>query len=351
MQILLINNNPSISKLIDLTAKKYGYDLEELEDIDGLQDERKDIVFVDDALSDKVDLDRLKNLTMCKELVFIGKKGSIKPDDYQYELVKPFLPSDFHDIVENISLMNNVSEEVVAEDDIVESIKEEELESEEFNLDDIDLEALPTIEESSEEQSEPKESKSDEEKNIEKENTDDDMEDKVKEADETAPSILDKEDIEEVKGLLDDEENTKEILPLDIDTKDIEIKDFDTDDFNEEPNIIDNEKEIDKESKSKNINDEDIVFEFDENQDELDGIDESNLKELFEDKQKSEKEKEKDMPIDTVKKPKKPKKDKKKKNDKIKEEIVSQILDIDTLRNVLDGMEVRIKFYNKNKKK
>jgi len=125
MQILLINNNPSISKLIDLTAKKYGYNLEELEDIDGLQDERKDIVFVDDALSDKVDLDRLKNLTMCKELVFIGKKGSIKPDDYQYELVKPFLPSDFHDIVE--------------------SIKEEELESEEFNLDDIDLKRVKVM--------------------------------------------------------------------------------------------------------------------------------------------------------------------------------------------------------------
>ncbi len=336
MQILLINNNPSISKLIDLTAKKYGYDLDETEDINSLQDKRKDIVFIDDALSDKVDLDKLKNLTMCKELVYIGKKGSIKPDDYQYELIKPFLPSDFHDIVENISLMNNVSEEVVAEDDILESVKEEELESEEFNLDDIDLETLPNIKESSEEQNEPKESKSNEEKNIEKENTDDNIEDEVKEADETTPSILDKEDIEEVKGLLDDEENTKEILPLDVDTED----------FDEELNMIDNAKEIDKESKDK-----DITSESNENKDELDGIDEFNLKELFEDKQKSKIEKEKDMPADTVKKPKKDKKDKKKKNDKIKEEIVSQILDIDTLRNILDGMEVRIKFYNKNKKK
>ena len=344
MQILLINNNPSISKLIDLTAKKYEYDLDEMEDINSLQNERKDIVFVDDALSDKVDLDKLKNLTMCKELVYIGKKGSTKPDDYQYELIKPFLPSDFRDIVENISLMNNVSKEVVAEDDIIESVKEEELENEEFNLDDIDLEVLPDIEESSEEQNEPKESKSDEEKNIEKENTDDDMEDEVEEADETVPSVLDKEDIEEVKGLLDDEENTK----------DITTKDFDTADFNEEPNTINNEKEIDKENKSENINDEDdedIISESDENKDELDGIDEFNLKELFEDKQKSEKKKEKDMPVDTVKKPKKPKKDKKKKNNKIKEEIISQILDIDTLRNILDGMEVRIKFYNKNKKK
>ena len=170
------------------------------------------------------------------------------------------------------------------------------------------------------------------------------MEDKVELTDETVPSVLDKEDIEEVKGLLDDEENTK----------DITTKDFDTDDFNEEPNTINNEKEIDKENKSENINDEDdedIISECDENKDELDGIDEFNLKELFEDKQKSEKKKEKDMPVDTVKKPKKPKKDKKKKNNKIKEEIISQILDIDTLRNILDGMEVRIKFYNKNKKK
>jgi len=47
------------------------------------------------------------------------------------------------------------------------------------------------------------------------------------------------------------------------------------------------------------------------------------------------------------KKSKKNKKEKKINNSQIKEEIINKLLNIDTLKDVLDGMEIRIKFYKK----
>ena len=92
----------------------------------------------------------------------------------------------------------------------------------------------------------------------------------------------------------------------------------------------------------------------DKEKEELDMIDEDSLKELFQIKDKNDP-KEENMYIQSLKenKPKKKKKKKKIKKEKLaslQEEITSKLLDIDTLREVLDGMEIRIKFYNKNKK-
>ncbi len=385
MQILLVNDNPSVSKLINLTAKKYGYSLDELADINELETKNKDIVFIDDALSSKIDLVELRNLTNCDEFVYIGKKNDIKPDEYKYMLTKPFLPSDFHDIVENISSLKNVAEEVFEDSDLLDSVEDEKLKKEEFKIDDIDLDNISNIEENLDEDINldlDNESNEDE-KTEEPENINNLHKE---EAEVDIPAILDKEDIDEVKELLDEEESDrKEVDNMDeiIDTKDLEIEDFDITDLNiadenytqtektnedipEQIKVEDNDKIAEKNEEEEP---KDTVMEVDENisdyktstdkeENELDKIDEENLRELFgENSEIDNVNKEEDMYIETIKKVKKSKKSKKAKKDKkinnteIKEEMVSQLLDIDTLREVLDGMEIRIKFYNKNKKK
>ncbi len=388
MKILLINNNPSISKLINLTAKKYGYDLDELVSINGFEQKDEDVVFIDDTLSEETDLNELRNLTNCDEFVYIGKKNSIKPNEYKYMLTKPFLPSDFHNIVEDMSSLKNVAEEVLEDNDLIDSVEDEELEKEEFKIDNIGLENVSNVEENSEEdislKKEPDENKEilEEPEEVDNFGSLDENGIESKKVERDIPKILDKEDIEEVKELLNEEENNiKEVESVDnskediVDAKDLEIEDLNIDDENNiqaqeinedvaeqtEPEDKGEIKEKNQEDELKSISleiDEDMSEDKtnnDEEENELNTINEENLKELFDDNSKIDKtEKEENMYIETIKKVKKikkPKKSKKINDAKIKEDIISKLLDIDTLREVLDGMEIRIKFYNKNKKK
>jgi len=468
MQILLINTNSSVSKLIHLTAKKYDYNVEEISDITELTDESKDMVFVDDEASKEIDIDLLKEKTKCDEVIFIAPKGSQKPEGYKYMLTKPFLPSDFQNIIENISNTHKVVEEEAVIEEIADKAQDESDDEEysvtdEFN--DIEKseeknEDLKTEEESEEKDNENEEVNTQNKEEIKdiqgSDESDDDIENAIEEditfdedlfiddednikaeenkdideeivSDEKKDqnsSILDKEDIMEVKELLEDNEEEFVEDNLDINDKTItksddikpgkedfdisELKD-DFDEFKDEEEPIEDEIDkfefdIDKDIDSANLQENekekqsDYTDEFEDtqaeesineeaqvaisdikeendiaktektntthnSQEELDLIDEESLKELFDEAQdtKESKEnltdKEENMYIESLEKKKKKKK-KKNKNKKIKdkklielqEEITSKLLDIDTLREVLDGMEIRIKFYNKNKR-
>ncbi len=468
MQILLINTNSSVSKLIHLTAKKYDYNVEEISDITELTDESKDMVFVDDEASKEIDIDLLKEKTKCDEVIFIAPKGSQKPEGYKYMLTKPFLPSDFQNIIENISNTHKVVEEEAVIEEIADKAQDESDDEEysvtdEFN--DIEKseeknEDLKTEEESEEKDNENEEVNTQNKEEIKdiqgSDESDDDIENAIEEditfdedlfiddednikaeenkdideeivSDEKKDqnsSILDKEDIMEVKELLEDNEEEFVEDNLDINDKTItksddikpgkedfdisELKD-DFDEFKDEEEPIEDEIDkfefdIDKDIDSANLQENekekqsDYTDEFEDtqaeesineeaqvaisdikeendiaktektntthnSQEELDLIDEESLKELFDEAQdtKESKEnltdKEENMYIESLEK-KKSKKKKKNKNKKIKdkklielqEEITSKLLDIDTLREVLDGMEIRIKFYNKNKR-
>ncbi len=468
MQILLINTNSSVSKLIHLTAKKYDYNVEEISDITELTDESKDMVFVDDEASKEIDIDLLKEKTKCDEVIFIAPKGSQKPEGYKYMLTKPFLPSDFQNIIENISNTHKVVEEEAVIEEIADKAQDESDDEEysvtdEFN--DIEKseeknEDLKTEEESEEKDNENEEVNTQNKEEIKdtqgSDESDDDIENAIEEditfdedlfiddednikaeenkdideeivsdeKKEQNSSILDKEDIMEVKELLEDNEEEFVEDNLDINDKTItksddikpgkedfdisELKD-DFDEFKDEEEPIEDEIDkfefdIDKDIDSANLQENekekqsDYTDEFEDtqaeesineeaqvaisdikeendiaktektntthnSQEELDLIDEESLKELFDEAQdtKESKEnltdKEENMYIESLEK-KKSKKKKKNKNKKIKdkklielqEEITSKLLDIDTLREVLDGMEIRIKFYNKNKR-
>jgi len=321
MQILLINENSSVSKLMNLTAEKYDYFLDEIKNIDEIDDKKYDIVFIDDEVD--VDLEDIKKRTKCDELVLIGSKGVEKPEEYKYMLSKPFLPNDFKEIVENINLLKKTDEEIMASEELPEEIDLD---------DDLKIEDL--------------------ENNNETE-------------------VLDKEDIDEVKGLLEDNENEEN--PVDESSEDENNQDE-----NENVENVENENE-DVEDENELIEDKDIenediqeVEEKSDKNDDFENLDEESMLELFEEKNKNNdfennkvektnnnNEDEDNMYIENIeeikkgkknkksKKSKKNKKEKKINNSQIKEEIINKLLNIDTLKDVLDGMEIRIKFYKK----
>ena len=460
MQILLINDNSSVSKLINLTAKKYDYSIEEINDITELKEEHKDIIFIDDAISKDLDIELLKQKTGCSEFVYIASKGSQAPQEYKYTLEKPFLPSDFQNIVENIIDINKTIDEDSNIEEIVQKVEDFTEEKEEFSLDELEIdekkdEILEDESLNGENDLENKqiaEVKNDKVQSLEdgfdkdgeeELSIDEDLfvddEDSAKGISDNSTTILDKEDIEEVKELLDENEDIEDELQtiekgVDRDilnstqesfaTSDINDDSSDSDNFSSQNSIDEEKQSIEPENIQKYDDSEDLTLEdkkLEENviekeedkkdtlvieniqsiakenesfskisdskqnnpkdtinnntidnkqrvgsAEELDKIDEQSLKELFGQSSDNENEEtpeisniEEEMEVESFEEIK-PTKKKKKKNKKkklnqevlssLQEEITSKLLDIDTLREVLDGMEIRIKFYNKNKK-
>ncbi len=400
MQILLINNNSSISKLIHLTAKKYDYDIEEIGDIADLEDKKRDIVIVDDEAAKEIDTQMLKEKCKCEKLIYIGNKNSQKPEDYSEILIKPFLPSDFKDMVDSViniekSIEEDVEDEIIAQE-VMSAFDQNE---DEAGEEELDMDMQDKQENKDDNQQNDKADEDVSEDSIEDEELllDEDLflddEESLKKVDydedgvseeedkESVSSILDKDDIEEVKELLnesEDDETLDEEDEEDIQEPSIEPteENFDISDLKDEikdMNVSDQEVseiEIGESKKEEDLSKDEVIEDnkTDDEQNhsqELDLIDEESLKELFGETTKKEEvedniiEKEEDMQIESFEdikpKEKKKKKKKKKKSSKkipirLQEEITSKLLDIDTLREVLDGMEIRIKFYNKNKK-
>ncbi len=227
MKILLINENSSISKLIGLTAKKYDYEIVEVADPTELEKAEYDVVLIDDQLEDLIDANTIKNKTSTDEIVYIASKDKTKPDGYKHILTKPFLPSDFHDLIESIKTLKSaidnevVDEEIVGEsnfeqpetkegqEEIDESIDDDTEKEVENSFEDLDLDGELEFDEEKIDE----DLFIDDEDEILKDSTNDNEEgEPISQEPET--SILDKDEIEEVKELLDDN--------LDIDFKDEE---------------------------------------------------------------------------------------------------------------------------------
>jgi len=289
MRLLLLNNNPAVSRLIKLSAEKAGYELDEFEDYGLVPLTTYDVIFVDNELYDEIALSELCDHIGCNYIVYICQRGAKKPDAVNVTLEKPFLPTDFLvllDKVKNViesqqedaaeenkddtSLSMSQSAELAdafdidqidtleTEDDMLpinlleesdDDFKDDEDEdiSEKLSLDDLALDDLSLDDSSSEEglnngPVSDDEFSFDEIAPLEKEvatpleDFDFEEEEHVSSAPDEAeseevleetvnPSILDKDDINEVKQLLDEseeQEEEEEISELSLDTLDLD---------------------------------------------------------------------------------------------------------------------------------
>ena len=103
MKILLINNNPVVSRLTALSARKEEIDLGEIQEVTELSSENYDIVFVDaDSLTKDV-LDVIsENITTHKTVLFYAQDDIEDREDFDISILKPFLPSEVSSVIRRV---------------------------------------------------------------------------------------------------------------------------------------------------------------------------------------------------------------------------------------------------------
>lgn len=175
MNILLINNNPVVSRLFSLCTNDENMVLEEVDNAGDIVGAEYEVVFVDEG-SYEGDVLRLNDtLTIGKKILL--SNADVLINDFNMTIQKPFLPSQIIEVLESVKASE------VADDTTEEVLEEEETTSDETAI-------FPLSSEDS-----------DEEKTEALEN-DEEM---------SSQEVLDSNEIEKIKALLDmDEESTEE---------------------------------------------------------------------------------------------------------------------------------------------
>ena len=271
MKILLINNNPVVSRLTALSARKEDIEIDEIQEVTELNTTKYDIVFVDaDSLSKDVENAISDNINAQKKVLFYAQDDTEDSSSFDMSILKPFLPSEVSAVIRSV----------------------DEHQEKEMTEETLPVETAPLIEESSVE--EPSFEKKEEEKSF-------DILSKVQETKRDDLFDLDLTPIKEEKSneltdALDNIELTDEINPESFDLKLKEAfpsKSVDLDDelFTEVTEDMDkelNEKielfEVDLKDEKTPLNEELFIEEKKENSDELFDFDFEKKEELDFDK-------------------------------------------------------------------
>jgi len=216
MKILLINTNPVVSRLVSLCVRDGSVIFQEVKDIEEIDEDAYDIIFVDDASYDeKTTL--LSGLTGKNgRVVFLSGRDSGEEIGGRFDLVikKPFLPSQIQAVIDQIQ--DHLSTDESVEDEEI-SLIEPEITEEVISVEDTEH-----IEEAEERITHnhfifPLAGTD------ESEDPDIKKEDEVAEEEEEIPSpkVLDGNEIEQIKALLEEENGEDEEIVL-IDPSDEE---------------------------------------------------------------------------------------------------------------------------------
>jgi len=176
MNILLLNTNPVVSRLLSLCIRKEGIVLEEITDMSMMKRDRYDIVFIDDDSYVSEAQEVLSDLKIGKKIFLSGKHGSVFVlEDFDEVITKPFLPSQITAVIERFS-------------DKAEAMEEHKEERFIFPLS----------------QEEHKDETAQTEEDAEKESIEISQD----------PEVLDSHEIERIKALLEEDENDEEVLQI-----------------------------------------------------------------------------------------------------------------------------------------
>jgi len=104
MKILLINSNPVVSRLTALSARKENIKLDEIKDISELKESDYNIVFVDIESFDSQTANFLKNSNISKRVCFYTQDDKNIDKVFNFEILKPFLPSEVSAIIRDTKI-------------------------------------------------------------------------------------------------------------------------------------------------------------------------------------------------------------------------------------------------------
>lgn len=212
MNILLINTNPVVSRLISLCMRDDAISLEEVEQVTEVSGSTYDIVFVDDAAyNDKVAAFSAWVANIGK-LVFLSSRDAGEEIGGKFDLVikKPFLPSQIQEVIEQVRAEKEHSgEEEKETEGLLQLGQIEESDAVVSEDEDEDVVLGPVSEEQEDEShfifplavsNESVEESQEEDDVSQKEHTDGGS------SEEDAPQVLDEKEIEQIKALLEEDE-------------------------------------------------------------------------------------------------------------------------------------------------
>jgi len=188
MKILLINDNPVVLRLLVLCTRDESVVLDEAVSADAVRGDDYDIIFVDEASYGADVAELLTLLGRCKKVYISYGNEAMK--GFDTTIKKPFLPSQILELMENLEvqeddhfifpLATEETSEEKYEEDIEKSIEESEMPSIFPLLENDDI--LEEI-----------------------------QEDEVLEIGEETPAVLDENEIDKIKALLDMDEEELEL--------------------------------------------------------------------------------------------------------------------------------------------
>jgi uncharacterized membrane protein len=215
MNILLFNDNPVVRKLVALSAQKTRDNLSVVWSMEEIEESGYDLLIIDDALYSDEMFASLKEAVAFNVTLLMATRGNAIPAGFDHVINKPFLPTDLVDLFAKINagLSSKFFEKVI---DIGETVPQSPKEDPYLAIDLeeslLDLEAVHDLHDVGD-------------------NSDDlDLDDLSGELtafeNEDHPTILDHEEVAEVRGLLEDTENDELIDDEDISADTINEFDF-----------------------------------------------------------------------------------------------------------------------------
>ncbi len=204
MNILLINTNPVVSRLVSLCMRDESIVFEEVEHVTEVEGSAYDIVFVDDAsYNDKV-VAFSSWVAKIGKLVFLSSRDAGEEIGGKFDMVikKPFLPSQIQDIIDSVKA--EMEETKATEEETPLSMTEIEVSSE-MTVDDTSIEDAEEEKENETSFIFPLSSSS--------ETTETDhceTEELAEDEAVSTPKVLDSNEIEQIKALLEEDD---EVLP------------------------------------------------------------------------------------------------------------------------------------------
>ena len=254
VKILLLNENPVVTKLVTLSAQKTSDELDIITDIEDLKSQDYDLFAVDDTLYTQEIFDEVKKRVNFSKSLYICSRDADEVMGFTETLRKPFLPTDLVELFANLDRADDKNQEAKEEIGLQDALDGElvDFDIEEDTMDELNLDAGTELEGLDKLPSFKEDDKHDdlalydlELDDLDLEEDDDlelgdlDDEEIVEEIQEKNESILDKDEVQEVQNLLQETEKDDDDESLD----DLDLEEFDLDD--EDLNLDDLEEDED----------------------------------------------------------------------------------------------------------
>ncbi len=157
VKILLLNDNPVVTKLVTLSAQKTDDTVDTAHSIDEVTAGKYDLLVIDDALYNEESFTALKEQISFKKSLFVCSRDTENSDEFDATIKKPFLPTDMVELFTTIKKNLDVVTEEKATDELTEDALLDELELEGLDdlesseeMDDLDLGDLEDLEDTQE---------------------------------------------------------------------------------------------------------------------------------------------------------------------------------------------------------